>query len=142
MKTLTAIGLALWLFGISAVAHAAAAASYDGSVPLLCAPAIVLECRTDGTCEGTTPAAADFPAFVTVNPKGKKISSLDESRTSPIKVFDHLSDRVILHGGQGTRAWTMVVSEATGQMSATASDADHTFVIFGACTLFPQGSGK
>lgn len=142
MKTFTAIGLALWLFGISAAAHAAAAASYDGSVPLLCAPAIVVECRTDGTCAGTTPAAADFPAFVTVNPKEKKISALDESRTSPIKVFDHLADRIILQGVQGTRAWTMVVSEATGQMSATASDADNTFVIFGACTLFPGGTDK
>lgn len=142
MKTVTAIGLALWLFGISAAPLAAAAAPYDGSVPLLCAPATVLECRTDGTCAGATPAAADFPAFVKVNPNGKKISALDESRTSPIKVFDHLSDRIILQGGEGTAAWTMVISEATGQMSATTADADHAFVIFGACTLFPEGAGK
>jgi hypothetical protein len=137
MKALTAIGSALLLFGIGAAAHAPAADAADKAMPLLCAPTIVLECRPDGTCPSTTPAAADVPAFVKVDSERKEITTLDGRRTSPIKRVDHLSDRLVLQGGEEENAWTVVVSEATGDMSATASGADHTFVIFGACTAFP-----
>jgi hypothetical protein len=32
------------------------------------------------------------------------------------------------------RGWTMVISKKTGKMSATASDDDEAFVLFGVCT--------
>jgi len=46
--------------------------------------------------------------------------------------------------GDGARTWTVVISEATGKMSATAANDEDMFVIFGACTLLPgdaQGAG-
>ncbi len=143
MKTLTAIGAALWL-GACAASQPAVAATTDGMAPLLCAPAIILECGADGTCARTTHEVANLPPFVKVNPKGNVISTMDESRTSPIKHLDRLKDRIILHGGEGARTWTAVISEATGKMSATAASDEDIFVIFGACTLFPgdaQGAG-
>jgi hypothetical protein len=139
MKALTAIGSALLLL-IGAAAHAEENPPPEAAekpAALLCAPTIVLECRPDGTCPSTTPADADVPSFVKVDAERKEITTLDGKRTSPIKRVDHLSDRLVLQGGEEENAWTVVVSEATGDMSATASGADHTFVIFGACTAFP-----
>jgi len=133
MKTLTAIGAALWL-GACAASQPAVAATTDGMAQLLCAPAIILECGADGTCARTTHEVANLPPFVKVNPKGNVISTMDESRTSPIKHLDRLKDRIIVHGGDGARTWIVVISEVTGKMSAAVSAEEHGFLIFGACT--------
>ncbi len=133
MKTLTAIGAALWL-GACAASQPAVAATTDEMAPLLCAPAIILECGADGTCARTTHEVANLPPFVKVNPKGNVISTMDESRTSPIKHMERLDGKIILRGGEGARAWTVIVLEATGKMSAAVSAEEHGFLIFGACT--------
>ncbi len=133
MKTLAAIGAALWL-GACAASQPAVAATTDGMAPLLCAPAIILECAADGTCARTTHEVANLPPFVKVNPKGNVISTMDEGRTSPIKHMERLDGKIILRGGEGARAWTVIVSEATGKMSAAVSAEEHGFLIFGACT--------
>jgi len=39
-----------------------------------------------------------------------------------------------MHGGQGGRGWSLVISEETGKMSATISEDQVGFVIFGAFT--------
>ncbi len=76
----------------------------------------------------------NLPPFVKVNPKSNVISTMDESRTSPIKHMERLDGKIILRGGEGARAWTVIVLEATGKMSAAVSAEEHGFLIFGACT--------
>ena len=134
MKTLKVIGLALLAIGIWAAPRPAAAAQYDGSAPLLCASMIILECGADGTCQRTTHAVANVPPFVKVNPQGKVIATIDGSRTSPIKHMERIDGKMYLHGGEGARAWTVIISEATGKMSAAVAAEEHGFLVFGACT--------
>jgi hypothetical protein len=43
---------------------------------------------------------------------------------------------MVLQGSENGRGWTMVISEETGKVSATVSDDQVGFVIFGASTKF------
>jgi hypothetical protein len=80
---------------------------------------------------------AKIPRFLKINFEKKIISATEESgRTdvSTIKNFERVDDRLILQGAENGRGWTMVISEETGEMSATVSDEEVGFVVFGACT--------
>jgi hypothetical protein len=134
MRRLKAIGVVLWALGICAAPGAAAAAPYDGSVPILCAPAAIMECGADGACRRSTGEIANVPPFIKVNLKAMKIGTMDEARTSAIKQMDRLDGKIILHGGEGGRGWSVIISEANGKMSGAVSAEAHGFLIFGACT--------
>ena len=113
----------------------AAAGKYDGSVPLLCVPIEIVECEAAGRCVNGTAEGVNLPQFIKVNLKEKLISAAEEGgATTPVKHFEHDNGRLIMHGGQGGRGWTVVISEDTGKMSAAISEDRVGFVIFGACT--------
>ena len=134
MGTLKVIGVVLLALGAWAAPRAAAAAQYDGSAPLLCSSMVILECGEDGTCQRTTHAVANVPPFVKVQPQAKVISTMDGKRTSPIKHVERLDGKMYLHGGEGARGWTVIISEATGKMSAAVAAEEHGFLVFGFCT--------
>jgi hypothetical protein len=46
----------------------------------------------------------------------------------------HIDGKLILQGIQGSKGWSMVITEATGKMTLTAADDQVGFVVFGACT--------
>ena len=48
--------------------------------------------------------------------------------------MEHLNGRLILQGTQNGKGWSMVITEATGNMTVTASNDKVGFVVFGACT--------
>jgi hypothetical protein len=114
-----------------------AAAQLEGSEALLCAVGQITECDADGKCHPVTTEMAKIPRFLKINFEKKIISATEESgRTdvSTIKNFERVDDRLILQGAENGRGWTMVISEETGEMSATVSDEEVGFVVFGACT--------
>ncbi len=133
MRKFTAIGMAI---AISfAPLHVAASGKYDGSVPLLCVPIEIVECEAGGKCVNGTAEGVNLPQFIKVNFKEKLISAAEEGgATAPIKHFERDYGRLIMHGGQGGRGWSVVISEETGKMSATVTEDRVGFVIFGACT--------
>jgi hypothetical protein len=59
-----------------------------------------------------------------------------EQRTTPIKHVEQLDDRLTLQGGEGGRAWSLIIAQDTGKLTATITDDRVGFVIFGACTPF------
>ena len=110
---------------------------YDGSVPLLCVPTIVMECLADGPegeCKRRTPASVNLPQFINVDLKAMKVHSDAGARHSPIRNVEHLNGSLIIQGGQEGRGWTLTIAEETGRMSATISADGEGFVVFGACT--------
>ncbi len=116
-----------------------AAGQFDGSVPLLCAVVRVIDCGVEGDCEQITPEIANIPQFLRIDFKKKEITATKESgrkEKSEIKTLERVEGRIIMQGTGGSRGWTMVISEDTGKMSATASDEQSGFVVFGACTPF------
>ena len=134
METQRMIGLGLLALVVWAGPRAALAAPFDGSAPILCAPATIMECGSDGACQRSTSEVANVPPFVKADLKAMQISTMDGKRTSPIKHMERLDGKTILHGGEGGRGWTVVISEANGKMSGAVSAEAHGFLIFGACT--------
>ena len=110
------------------------AATYDGSVPLLCATVTVLECEETGECQRRTAESVNLPQFVKVNAQQQTLSAVGQSETTtPIKRLEHLDGRLILQGGESGRGWSLVITEETGKLSAAIVEDGGTFVIFGAC---------
>jgi hypothetical protein len=48
--------------------------------------------------------------------------------------MEHSNGRLILQGTQTGKGWSMVITEATGKMTLTASGEEVGFIVFGACT--------
>ena len=111
------------------------AATYDGSVPFLCALGTVLECTKNSECQRRTAEEINLPYFVRINTQQKIISLLDETGSiTPIERVEHLDGRLLLQGGEVGKGWSFVITEATGNMSAAIVEDTGSFVIFGACT--------
>ena len=114
-----------------------AAAQFDGSEPLLCAVVQIVECEADGECHPVTTEMAMIPRFLKISFEKKTISATEESNRTDVSVlknFERVDGRLIIQGAENGRGWTIVISEKTGKMSATVSDEDVGFVVFGACT--------
>ncbi len=121
--------------GICVVPGHVLAAKYDGSAPLLCAPIEIIECGAAGECLNSTAEEVNIPQFIKVDFKTKMLSAAEEGgNKAAIKHLEHTNGRMIMHGGQEGRGWTMVISEETGKMSATISEDQVGFIVFGACT--------
>ena len=67
--TLAVIVGAVALF--MAPSGASAAGKYDGSVPMLCSPVVVSECRLEGECRRVTADSVNLPQFLKVDVKAK-----------------------------------------------------------------------
>ncbi len=110
-------------------------ADYDGSKELLCVPRDVVECDMAAKCERVSPVMADVPAFIRVEFKKKRLASVSgPQRTTPIESVRQLDGMTILQGAETGRAWSIVIDQVTGLLSASIADSEGTFAIFGACT--------
>ena len=97
------------------------AASYDGSVPLLCAAIQIMECDAAGECHRRTAENVNLPRFIKLDFAKKTMSGAGaDQRTAPIARFERANGRIIMHGGQEGRAWSLVIDGDTGNMSAGA----------------------
>jgi hypothetical protein len=130
MRQLIAIGV---LVGSAVLPSAAPAAPLDGSAPMLCALGSVVECVRTGDCERSSAEDAGIPAFIRVNVPQRLLSSVDGGRTSPIVNVQRSNGRLMLQGMQNERVWGAVIDEESGRMSATAGEAEGTFVLVGTC---------
>ena len=134
MHKLTMFSLALCL---SLVPTTVLATTYDGSVPLLCAIIEVVECEAGADCQSGNADSVNLPSFVKVDVPQKVLSTTEaaaEQRTTPIRHVEHLDGHLTLQGGEGRRAWSLIIIEGTGKLTATITDDQVGFVIFGACT--------
>ena len=124
---------------LSVMPSMAAAATYDGSAPLLCAALTIQECANDtGECHRRTAEEVNIPQFIKVDVAQKTITSTgSDTRQSPIQVLGHLQDRLLMQGGRGPRGWSMVIAKETGKLSASVVTDEVGFIIFGACTPQP-----
>ena len=114
-----------------------AAAKFDGSEALLCAVTQVFECEADRECHPVTIEVAAIPRFLKINFEQKIISTTEESNrtdVSAIRNVERVDGRLILQGAENGRGWSIVIFEENGKMSATISDEEVGFVVFGACT--------
>ena len=129
-----------WLvIGLCATAlGTAGAAELDGSAPFICVVMGLTECDRWGACEPVGRDVLELPPFVRVNVAAKALEAMDGSgRKTAIHSSALVTEkaRLILQGGENGRAWSLVIDQKTGEMTAAVADHDGGFLIAGVCTL-------
>jgi hypothetical protein len=110
---------------------------------LLCTAVSVMKCQDDGDCIIDTPASLNIPQFIQVNLKDKSLSTTKasgENRATPIRNFTREDGAIYLQGVEGGRAFSFVINESTGTLSAAVAAETKVVSVFGACT--PLASAK
>jgi len=121
---------------VSALALAAAgtsmASDFDGSKMLICAPVEAMDCTPGAVCLRGIPDEIGAPPFIRID-FGKKLI-VGPKRSSPITSLEKIESQVLLQGSELGYGWSIAVSQADGRMSATLTDNEGAFVLFGSCT--------
>jgi hypothetical protein len=118
----------------TATSRPAKASDFDGSRNLLCAPSDVVECDSAARCERESDDEVGVPRFVHVQfAKKRLVGSASEERSTPIQNIQNVNGLTILQGAENGRGWSVVIDQENGRMTASISDSEGTFSIFGAC---------
>lgn len=115
----------------------AAAAPFDGSVPLICTPVEILACEPGIRCSQETAEIVDLPHFLRISFTEKTITGSRPSGAAvdaKIELVRQGDKKLFLQGVQKTVGWTMGIDEVTGRMTLAIGDDRSGYVIFGACT--------
>ena len=116
-------------------ASLARASGFDGSQDLLCAPSDVAQCDASANCERVSVSEVDLPPFLRIQFGKKQLVGLTTpERVTPIENVRKVNGLTILQGAENGRAWSIVVDQETGRMSASIADNEGAFAVFGACT--------
>ena len=103
---------------------------------MICAIIEVSECAPGIECLKGIASDFNFPQFIKINFKKKILIGKSKNQkmlTSPIETLKSEDGNLILQGVQNKRAWNMVISETTGEMTATVAGEGFSFIVFGAC---------
>jgi hypothetical protein len=115
---------------------AALSADMDGTAPILCALITVTECDRWGDCGPADPEVLALPPFIRVDASKKTMEATDGSgRKTTIQTVGKENGRLLLQGAENGRAWSLVIGQKAGEMTAEVADHDGGFVISGTCTL-------
>jgi len=113
----------------------ASAAGFDGSQDLLCAPTDVAQCDQSARCDRASPSDVDMPSFVRLDFAKKRLVSVGTpERVTPIESVRQKEGLTILQGAENGRAWSLVIDQATGQLTGSIIDGEGAIAVFGACT--------
>ena len=112
------------------------ATDFDGSEKLRCVPTDATECSGAGECKRVTVEEINIPRWITVDFKKKKLSGTDsdsEQEATAIENVRAADGQTILQGAENGRAWSMVIDQMTGDMTAAIAGDETGFVLFGVC---------
>ena len=121
----------------------AAADDLKGAQSLLCTAVDASLCTDDGNCVLANPADLNIPEFVQVNLIEKMLSTTKasgENRTTPIRTLERGDGAIFIQGLEQGHAFSFVISESTGTLSAAVALDGQAVSIFGACT--PMSGAK
>jgi hypothetical protein len=122
--------------GLAALALAASwtstASDFDGSRMIICAPVEAMDCTPGAVCQRGIPNDIGAPAFIRID-FAKKIV-IGPRRNTPITSFEKSESQVLLQGNELGYGWSIAVDQEGGQMSATLTNREGAFVLFGSCT--------
>jgi hypothetical protein len=109
-----------------------------GANKLLCSSGQLAVCFDDGTCDHAPPSALNVPAFIEVDLVKKQLSTTPASgqnRVSPIRNLERTDGRIVLQGVEGGRAFSLLIDEQTGALTAAVARDGLGVIVFGNCTL-------
>ncbi len=108
-----------------------------GANRILCASVQATVCYEDGECAIDLPWNVNVPAFIEVDLDAKRLSSTNASglnRTTPIKHVERQDGTIVLQGFEMGRAFSWIITEATGQVSVAVAFEGAAVAVFGSCT--------
>lgn len=126
------------VFLAAAMSGTARADDLKGAQQLLCTAVQATACYEEGDCFQDLPWNLNVPQFIQVDLTGKRLSTTKasgENRATPIESLKRNNGFIVLQGFEGGRAFSFVISEATGMLSAAVATDGKAVVVFGACTV-------
>jgi hypothetical protein len=120
--------------------HATWADDLTGAGRFLCASAQATVCFEDGECAADLPWNLNVPEFIEVDLVDRRLSTTAASgsnRTTPIEHIVRQNGVIVIHGFEAGRAFSWVISETTGRLTATLAADGASVAVFGTCTPLP-----
>jgi hypothetical protein len=134
------IAIAVW--GAAGAIYAEPVAGRDR---MLCTAQQVSFCAPFEECRSGSPVDWNLPDFVVVDVAAKMLSttaSNEKPRASAIPHLQRDQGALYLQGMENGRAFTIMIVEESGDMSATVSTPNANISIYGVCTPLPVASPK
>jgi len=130
----------LALAGSLAWAGPAPADDLKGAERLLCVTIEVTACGQESPCEEVSPEELNVPRFLEVDLAHRLLSTTPASGENRQTRFEQLrreDGMIVLQGVEGGRAFSIMISEASGKLTASVARESLGVVVFGACTPAP-----
>jgi hypothetical protein len=137
MRKLT---IMLPLAAVALFSSTALADDLTGADGLLCSASTIVACGDDGECETLFPEDLNLPQFIEVDLKGKRLATTKASglnRATPIQTLTRADGRIVVQGFEGGRAFSFVVDERSGHLTAAIARSSIAVSVFGSCTTLP-----
>ena len=130
---------------IGAVAAPILAEPVAGSDRMLCTAQQVSYCAPFEECRSGSPVDWNLPDFIVVDVAAKMLSTTAANERPRASAFPHLKREngvLYLQGMENGRAFTIVIVDESGDMSATISTPAANISVYGVCTPLPVSSPK
>jgi hypothetical protein len=114
-----------------------AADSLSGIDQFLCTAVEATVCAVDGECFSGAPWNWNIPQFIEVDLARKQLATTKasgEDRVTPIKYQQREGGIIFLQGVERGRAFSFVITEETGLVTAAVAREGISVGVFGACT--------
>lgn len=114
------------------LATPASAGDFDGSKRLICATVEARDCVPGEECFRGLPQDVGAPSFVHIDFENKSL--IGPHRTTPILYLEKGERQLLLQGTELGYAWVFALDQTNGRFSASLTNHDGAFVLFGSCT--------
>lgn len=122
---------------LTLAASATLADMLENADRLLCSTSRIVVCFEDGECMEMLPWEANVPQFLIVDAKKMTLSTTKasgENRSTPIRTLLREDGMIIFQGIEQERAFSVVIDEELGLLTAAVSREGASVSVFGACT--------
>ena len=119
------------------IAGVAAAEDLTGVDRFICSSAQAQICLETGECYSAIPWELDVPDFIVVDLDEKTVSTTEASnlnRSSEFSKVEKVDGLIYAQGIEEGRAFSFVIHESTGHMTAAIARDGLSVTVFGACT--------
>ena len=122
----------------------ASADDLTGATRFVCAPVQATLCIEDGECAVELPWNVNIPQFIEVDLDAKRLATTKASGENRETAIEHLrraDGTIVFHGFEVGRAFSWVIDERSGRVTAAVATDGIAVAIFGACTPL-DGDGE